>query len=202
MNFKFLLSDGRVVTEKVEAQRGGFTFEAKYLDHNFLPCKAPISQQDVSRIFDEVKQHAEEELSYARKVSMDAPHSSTAQAYRGMLRFGLMGDDDFNAISHLLEKLKSLDRNYLKDDANSSSKVEPNQEEKSGAKSDRKMKPDQEKKSSAESALAATGYLLGKGLWHDAFKGVSDKAEETKIIKETAMLLASHGVTESIIREH
>lgn len=106
MKFKFMKPDGSVEEINVSYFIGEqFEEEADSLNDMLKKEKQPISYEAVKKIYQECKEHAESELRYARRITEDAPVSSTADAYRNMILHELQGDEDFAAISRLMNRL-------------------------------------------------------------------------------------------------
>ena len=105
MKFNFIREDGQTVEINVTCFIGRYESEAGYLNNLLKAEVEPISFEATRRIFNTCKQHAQQQYDYGREITMDAPNSSTAQAYRRMMREGLRGDDDFDAISRVMDRL-------------------------------------------------------------------------------------------------
>lgn len=105
MKFNFLKPDGSQEEINVSYFRGSYENDAGYLNSLLAKEQQPISYSAVKRIYKKCEEHAVRELEFARKVTMDAPHSTTAYAYRWMVRDGKMGDEDFSAISRVMHRL-------------------------------------------------------------------------------------------------
>jgi len=108
VKFVFSLPDGATEEMDVVYYIGGrYKSEAGYLNGLLRQEPQPISYEAVVKLYDSSKAHAIRELKYARELQMDAPNSSTINAYQQMLMFGLQGDEDFAAISRVKDYLDS-----------------------------------------------------------------------------------------------
>jgi len=111
MKFTFINAVGNDIEIDVQAQMTSVSGRLVTLDayHTWEQLKLfeqPIAIAVVNKLLRDAHGHAERELAFANDIA-GALHSSTANCagYVRMRRMGLLGDEDYNALYHLHQKL-------------------------------------------------------------------------------------------------
>ncbi|HVE44288.1 MAG TPA: hypothetical protein VNC84_04035 [Gammaproteobacteria bacterium] len=105
MKFQFIKKEGGIEEFDTVYPVAWLKLEPHYLNSLLEQETQPISFAAAQRVFDECKLHAEAHCRFGSDVIRDAPSSRTATTYRYLVNTGLSGDDDYNVMRQIMDKL-------------------------------------------------------------------------------------------------